>query len=121
MYTVASINLQLQDGMGSPWAASPDGFSRAPPANPYPGRPWSTMVPWSVSERNKRPKLTSKRRTDLKICVPEAKFVKESDFDVKSGVAPPKSTENDEKRISEPNNFVEQLFCVWKNRKLQIV
>ena len=59
------------------------------------------------SERNKCPKLTSKRRTDLKICVPEAKFVKESDFDVKSGVAPPKSTENDEKRISEPKNFVD--------------
>ena len=57
------------------------------------GRPWyhgtmvpwchGTMVPWSVSERNKRPKLTSKRRTDLKTCVPEAKLVKESDFDVK--------------------------------------
>ena len=34
--------------------------------------PRSTMVPWSVSERNKRLKLTSKRRTELKICVPEA-------------------------------------------------
>ena len=80
--------------------------------------PWchGTMVPWSVSERNKRPKLTSKRRTDLKICVPEAKFVKESDFDVKSGVAPPKSTENDEKRISEPKNFVEHFF---QRRKIE--
>ena len=121
MYTVASINLQLQDGMGSPWAASPDGFSRAPPANPYPGRPWSTMVPWSVSERNKRPKLTSKRHTDLKTCVPEAKFVKESDFDVKKGLAPPKSTENDEKHVSEPKFFVEYFFSASKNQKLQIV
>ena len=72
--------------------------------------------PWSVSERNKRPKLTSKRRTDLKICVPEAKFVKESDFDVKSGVAPPKSTENDEKRIFEPKMFVDFFF---QRRKIE--
>ena len=68
------------------------------------------MVPWSVSERNKRPKLTSKPHTNLKICAPEAKFVKESDFDVKSGVAPPKFTEHDEKRISEPEKFVEHFF-----------
>ena len=80
------------------------------------------MVPWCVSERNKRPKLTSKRRTDLKICVPEAKFVKESDFDVKSRLAPPKSTKNDEKHISEPKRFVKILFSVTsKNQKLQIV
>ena len=63
------------------------------------------MVPWCVSERNKRPKLTSKRRTDLKICIPEAKFVKESDFDVKTLLAPPKSTENDEERVSETETF----------------
>ena len=64
-------------------------------------RPWSTMVPWSVPERNKCPKFTSKRRTDLKICVPEAKFVKESDFDFKTRLTPTKSTENDEKRFSD--------------------
>ena len=63
------------------------------------------MVPWCVSERNKRPKLTSKRRTDLKICVPAAKFVKESDFDVKSRLAPPKSTEIDEKHFSDTKIF----------------
>ena len=79
------------------------------------------MVPWSVSERNKRPKLTSKRRTDLKICVPEAKFVKESDFDVKSRLAPPKSTKNYEKHVSEPKLFVKILFSASKNQKLQIV
>ena len=65
-----------------------------------------------MSERNKRTKLTSKRHTDLKTCVPEAKFVKESDFDVKKGLAPPKSTENDEKHVSEPNIF----FVVEKSK-----
>ena len=63
-----------------------------------------------MSERNKRPKLTSKRHTDLKTCVPEAKFVKESDFDVKKGLAPPKSTENDEKRVSETEIFCRIFF-----------
>ena len=48
-----------------------------------------------------RPKLSSKRRTNLKICVPEAKFIKESDFDVKTRLTPPKSTENDETHVSE--------------------
>ena len=43
--------------------------------------------------------LTSKRRTDLKICVPEAKFIKESDFDVKTYLPSPKSSENEEKRV----------------------
>ena len=33
---------------------------------------------------NRCPKLTSKGHTDLRSCVSEAKFVKESDFDVKS-------------------------------------
>ena len=70
------------------------------------------MVPWyhGVSERIKRLKLTSKRHIDLKICVPGAKFTKESDFDVKKGLAPPKSTENDEKRGSEPQKFSPVLF-----------
>ena len=68
------------------------------------------------------PKVTSERRTDLKICAPEAKFIKESDFDVKTRLAPPKSTENDEKRVSESKKF-RRLFFVFfsesKNRKLQ--
>ena len=63
--------------------------------------------PWPLSERNKRPKLSSKRHTDLKTCVPEAKFVKESDFDVKSRLAPPKSSENDEKHFSDTEHFVQ--------------
>ena len=87
--------------------------------------PWhhGTMVPWyhGVSERIKRLKLTSKRHTDLKICVPGAKFIKESDFDVKKGLAPPKSTENDEKHVSEPKFFVEKKNSASKNQKLQIV
>ena len=85
------------------------------------GRPWSTIVPWSVFEHNKRPKPTSKRRTDLKNCVPDAKFLKESDFDVEKGLAPPKSTENDEKHVSEPKFFVENFFSASENQKLQIV
>ena len=50
-------------------------------------------------------KLSSKSRTDLRSCVPGAKFVKESDFDVKSRLAPPKSTENDEKHVSDTEMF----------------
>ena len=80
--------------------------------------------PCPMSERNKRPKLSSKRHTDLKTCVPEAKFVKESDFDVKKGLAPPKSTENDEKHVSETEKYCRFLFVCFsaaKNQKLQIV
>ena len=51
-----------------------------------------------------------KAATNLKNWLPEAKFVKESDFDVKKGLAPPKSTENDEKHVSEPKLFVEPFF-----------
>ena len=84
--------------------------------------PWAMAHgPWPMSERNKRPKLSSKRHTDLKTYVPEAKFVKESDFDVKKGLAPPKSTENDEKHVSEPKFFVEKKCSASKNQKLQIV
>ena len=50
-------------------------------------------------------KLTSKRHTDLKSCVPEVKVIKESDFDVKSRLAPPKSTEIDEKHDSDTEKF----------------
>ena len=62
-------------------------------------------VPRSVDRTNRYPKLTSKRHTDLRSCVSEAKFVKESDFDVKSRLAPPKSTEIDEKHDSDTENF----------------
>ena len=62
-------------------------------------------VPRSVDRTNRCPKLTSKRHTDLRSCVSEAKFVKESDFDVKSRLAPPKSTEIDEKHDSDTENF----------------
>ena len=66
--------------------------------------------PWSVFEHKKRPKPTSKRRTDLKNCVPETKFVKESDSDVKTSPAPPKSIENCETCDSEPIYFVDFFF-----------
>ena len=54
---------------------------------------------------NRCPKLTSKGHTDLRSCISEAKFVKESDFDVKSRLAPPKSTEIDEKHFSDTKTF----------------
>ena len=60
-------------------------------------------------------KLSSKSRTDLRSCVPGAKLVKESDFDIKSRLAPPKSTENDKKHLFD------KCFLRQKNRKLQIL
>ena len=54
---------------------------------------------------NRCPKLTSKGHTDLRSSISEAKFVKESDFDVKSRLAPPKSTEIDEKHFSDTKHF----------------
>ena len=42
--------------------------------------------------------------TDMKIWPSEAKYLQESDFDVKKSLAPPKSAENDEKPISETKN-----------------
>ena len=76
------------------------------------GRPWTFRTELQASY---------KRRTNLKICAPEAKFVKESDFDVKRRLAPPKSTENDEKHLSDTENVRRNKFVASKNRKLQIV
>ena len=45
--------------------------------------------------------MSSKRRTDLKFWPSEAKYLRESDFDVKTSLAPLKSAENDEKSISK--------------------
>ena len=60
---------------------------------------------------NRCPKLTSKGHTDLRSCVSGAKFVKESDFEVQSRLAPPKSTEIDEKRVSDTKkNFKFKIF-----------
>ena len=44
-------------------------------------------------------KISSKRRTDLKIWPSEAKNDEEFDFDVKTRPAPPESAENDENLI----------------------
>ena len=67
----------------------------------------------SPNERrtNRCPELTSKGHTDLRSCVSEAKFVKESDFDVKTRLAPPKSTENNEKRLSDTEKI--RRFCFF--------
>ena len=51
-------------------------------------------------------KMSSKRPTDLKIWPSEAKYLQESDFDVKTSLAPPKSAKNCEKTLSE----IEILF-----------
>ena len=59
--------------------------------------------------------------TKLKTCVPEAKSIKELDFDVKTRLFPPKSAENHEKRISEPKVFTGIFFPAWTNRKPQTV
>ena len=61
-----------------------------------------------------------KRRTDLKIWPSEAKNLKETDFDIKKHLAPPKSAEHDEKTISETEYFF-VFFLASKDRKLQIV
>ena len=82
--------------------------SRGPAAAPRPPRPPPGRTPhgsrlrrdaYGPDRTNRCPKLTSKGHTDLRSCVSGAKFVKESDFDVKSCLAPPKSTEIDEKVV----------------------
>ena len=60
---------------------------------------------YGLDRTNRCPKLTSKRHTELRSCVSETKFVKESDSDVKSRLAPPKSTEIDEKHDSDTEKF----------------
>ena len=44
---------------------------------------------------------TDKRHTDLKICVPEARYLIETDFDVKTRLAPSKCAGNYETLVSE--------------------
>ena len=62
--------------------------------------------------------MSSKSRTDLRSCVPGAKFVKESDFDVKSRLAPPKSTEIDEKHVSDTEKIRRKLFLGVEKSKV---
>ena len=62
-----------------------------------------------------------RRRTDLKIWPSEAKNLKETDFDIKKHLAPPKSAEHDEKTISETEYFSDFVLLASTNRKLQIV
>ena len=71
------------------------GGAPAPPG-PTPGKRLRRYA-YGPDRTNRCPKLTSKRHTDLKSYLPVAKIIKESDFDVKSCLAPPKSTEIDEK------------------------
>ena len=64
--------------------------------------------------------LASKGHTDLKSCVPGAKFIKESDFDVKSRLAPPKSTENDEKRLSDTEKCRREFFGDFEKKNFGV-
>ena len=48
--------------------------------------------------------------TDLRKAVSKAKFDAESDFEVRLAVAPPKSIQNDQKLISEPEKKSKQFF-----------
>ena len=65
-------------------------------------------------------------QTDLGISLSGAKFHEEADFDVRSGVAPPKSTKIDEKLISDPppsnffpNRFFDVLGIAKRRRRLE--
>ena len=54
-------------------------------------------IPQDDVQTVKNPKMTSKRRTDLKNWPSKAKNLEELDFDVRKSLAPPKSIKNDEK------------------------
>ena len=61
--------------------------------------------------------MSSKRPTDLKIWPSEAKYLQESDFDVKTNLAPPKSTKNEEKkRFPKSKIFRKKKFGVKKSK-----
>ena len=58
--------------------------------------------------------------SDTKTCAPEAKFIKELDFDVKTRLSPPKSAENCEKRL--PNRNFLPIFLskkVFRRQKIE--
>ena len=50
---------------------------------------------------------------DLRIHLSEAKYFKEADFDAKTSLAPPKSTENYEKPIRNRNLFRKKNFPIF--------
>ena len=54
--------------------------------------------------------IASKPRTGLRTRPSEAKYLEEAYFDTKTGPAPPKSTENDEKPIRNRNFFRKKKF-----------
>ena len=54
--------------------------------------------------------------TDLRKAVSKAKFDAESDFEVRLAVAPPKSIQNDQKLISEPEKNRKNNFFVKKSK-----
>ena len=88
--------------LGTVWPCMTPQWTRggSPPPRTPPGKRLRRYA-YGPDGTNRCPKLTSKGHTDLRSCVSEAKFVKESDSDVKSRLAPPKSTEIDEKHDSD--------------------
>ena len=82
-------------------------------------RIWVPQFPSQVDVRTvKNPKMTSKRRTDLKIWPSKAKNLEELDFDVRKSLAPRKSTENDEKPRKKNPNFFPKIF--FRRQKIEI-
>ena len=85
-----------RDPAGPQAISSPGGFAPHVRGRPPSGKHLRRYA-YGPDRTNRCPKLTSKLHIDLRSCVPGAKIIKESDFDIKSRLAPPKSTEIDEK------------------------
>ena len=60
--------------------------------------------------------MSSRRRTNLKIWPSEAKYLEESDFTVKTSLAPPKSAANNEKPINKSEKKIPKKFGVKKSK-----
>ena len=92
----------------------PNGRLRHRPGGP-PDPPGKRLrrYAYGLDRTNRCPKLTSKRHTDLRSCVSEAKIIKESDFDVKSCLAPPKSTEIYEKLTNPSTKKYKFQISIW--------
>ena len=91
-------------------APLPNLTSNRPGGAPAPPGKRLRRYAYGLDRTNRCPNLTSKGHTDLRSCVSGAKFVKESDFEVQSRLAPPKSTEIDEKHFSNTKTFFKFQF-----------
>ena len=79
----------------------------------------STSASHAFFGTDEKSKKKSQRRTDLKIWPSEAKYFEEPDIDVKTDLAPPKSTKNNEKLISETEtNPIFSLFFLCSSHHI---